>query len=520
MKVNWAEEAVSELLNSLKDNMPKATEALYDCVNKYHKEGTGLDLRDASLELRKSLQNTAEQTYQEAVSLIGEVDRALALRRVARDATRTYQLWNDKAQNLYQELLDQEGQVDLQRLQNKVVDNLVGVTGEYKIVVRRLTGSFIDYLKFTRFQLPGRARTYTMDELCTMVMKEVGKVLSQVHSKIHSGLEILFSYFQDLMEKSELIKDLKIKFPFDSKSHKLTYVTLEYTKLLKSLSQQIQKVFNDLQSNNTTEMLGDLQRYLQNVFQDIEGAMNYLKGKKFTNLIHDISTTFSSYTQYVFKFLKENLNLDLSKLNELIQNKLQEASQELEQIHQYIQALHKEYFDSNVVIWTMKYYEFEEKIINMIKKLVDVLKDFHSKYTVNATSFASQLSSDVEQFVQKDIQKYLSILADADGKRKEKIVELSTSAQEIIKSWTTAMKKIIFDYHQQFKYKLQNFSDQLPDYYEKFIAESKRLIDLSIQKYQMFLSYITELLRDLKSATVGDMSHYVKIAPGEFTITF
>ncbi|XP_035883588.1 apolipoprotein B-100 isoform X2 [Phyllostomus discolor] len=520
VKVNWEEEAVSELLTSLKDNVPKATEALYDGVNRYHKECTGLDLRDASLGLRRSLQSTAEQTYHEAVSLIDEVDQTLELRRVARDATRTYQLWNDKAQNLYQELLDQEGQVDLQRLQNTVLDNLIGVTREYKIMVRRLTGSFIDYLKFAIFRLPGGARTYTVDELCTMVMKEVGRVLSQVHSKIHSGLEILFSYLQDLMEKSELIKDLEIKFPFDSKSHKLTDVTLEYGKLLKSFSQQIQKVFNDLQSNNTTQMLGDLQRYLQNVFQDIEGAMNCFKGKKLTNLIHDISTTFNSYIQYIFKFLKENLNLDLGKLNELIQNKLQEASQELEQIHQYIKALHKEYFDSKVGSWAMKYYELEDKIINLIKKLVDILKDFHSKYAVNATSFASQLSSEVEQFVQKDIQKYLSILADADGKGKEKIVELSTSAQEIIKSWTTAMKKIIFDYHQQFKYKLQNLSDQLPDYYEKFIAESKRLIDLSIQKYQMFLSYIMELLRDLKSATVGDMSHYVKIAPGEFTITF
>ncbi|XP_036891386.1 apolipoprotein B-100 [Sturnira hondurensis] len=520
VKVTWEEEAVSELLTSLKDNMPKVTEALYDCVNEYHRECTGLDLRDASLELRKSLQNTAEQTYQEAVNLIDKVDKTLELRRVARDATRTYHLWNDKAPNLYQELLDQEGQVDLQRLQNKVLDSLIGVTREYKIIVTRLTNSSIDYLKFTRFQLPGRARTYTIDELCTTVMKEVGKVLSQVHSKIHSGLEILFSYLQDLMEKSELIKDLQIKFPFDSKSHKLTDVTLECGKLLKSLSQQIQKVFNDLQSNNTTEMLGDLQRYLQNVFQDIEGALNHFKGKKFTDLIHDISTSFHSYTPYVFKFLKENLNLDPGKLNELIQNKLQEASQELEQIHQYIKALRKEYFDSNVIRWTMKYYQLEEKIINLIKKLVDVLKDFHSRCTVNATSLASQLSSEVEQFVQKDIQRYLSILADADGKGKEKVVELLTSAQEIIKSWIAAMKKIIFDYHQQFKYKLQNFSDQLPDYHEKFIAESKRLIDLSIQKYQMFLSYITELLRELKSATVSDMSHYVKVAPGEFTITF
>lgn len=172
-----------------------------------------------------------------------------------------------------------------------------------------------------------------------------------------------------------------------------------------------------------------------------------------------------------------------------------------------------------MVSWTLRYYELEEEIISLIKNLVDVLKDFHSKYTVSTADLVSQLSSKVEQFVQKDIQEYLSILIDADGKGKEKIAELSTSTQEIIKSWANAMKEIISDYHQQFRYKLQDFLDQLSDYYEKFITESKRLIDLSIQNYHMFLRYITELLKELQSATVNNMIPYIKVSPGEFTIT-
>lgn len=87
--------------------------------------------------------------------------------------------------------------------------------------------------------------------------------------------------------------------------------------------------------------------------------------------------------------------------------------------------------------------------------------------------------------MQKDIQKYFSILDNTDGKRKEKTVELSNSAQEIIKSWAIAMEEIISDYRQHFEYKLQDLSNHLSDYYEKFIAESKRLIDLSIQKYHV-----------------------------------
>lgn len=111
--------------------------------------------------------------------------------------------------------------------------------------------------------------------------------------------------------------------------------------------------------------------------------------------------------------------------------------------------------------------------------------------------------------MQKEIQKYLSILANRDGKRKEKTVELSNRAQEIIKNWAIAMKEIISDYHQHFEQKLQDLSNHLSDYYEKFIAESKRLIDLSIRKSHMFLRHITELPKELlQSATANDMSLY------------
>lgn len=524
MKVNWEKEAVSQLLSSLKDNVPKATGALFNYVNKCHQEYTGLNLREVSLKLRRSLQNKAEETYQGALILIDKVDKTLEFKRVTRDAARTYQLYNDRFKILYQGLLDKEGNIDLQKLQNKVLNILINITREWETIVRQVISWLIDYLKLTRFQLPGRAFTNTADELSTSVMRGVGKVLLQVHSKIHNGLEILFSYVQDLMEKSELIKDLKIKSPFDSRSFKLTNVTLEYGKQLNSFSQMVQRILNAFKTNKTTVILGDLQRYLEGVFEYIREKINHLKRERLPIIIqnfkHEIKITFNSCIQYVSRFLKENLNLDFDKLNDLVQNKFQEASQELEQFHQYIKALCKEYLDSNVVSWKLKYYEFEGKMVDLVKKLVHALKDFHSKYIVNAAGTASQLYSEAEQLVQKAIQKYLSILVDADGKGKEKVVELYTSAQEIIKSWTASMKEIISDYHQQFKYILENFSDRLSDYYEKFIAEIQRLIDLSIQTYHMFLIYIIGLLEELKSTTIYDISRYLKIVPGELTVAF
>ncbi|KAB0380800.1 hypothetical protein FD755_008584 [Muntiacus reevesi] len=522
IKANWEEEAVSELLSSLKDNVPRATGALYDYVNKYHQEYTGLDLKDASLKLRRGLQDSADQVYQGAMRQIDEVD--VELKSMARGTTETYQQWKDKAQRLYRELLAQKDHSGLQRLQQNVSDSLIGVTQGYSVTVKHAADLFIDLLNVTRFQLPGRARNYTGDELCTVVIQEIAKRLSQVHSNIHNGLHILFSYFLYLMEESELYKDLNNKFSFASMSNQLIGMVLEYMKTLIFFSQEIQKALSYLQSTMMTEMLSNLQRSLQDIFQEIESELKYFKEKKLTDLViqtlQNINTVFDIYISFAFTSLKENLDHNFVEFNELIQNKLQEASQELQQLHQYVQALHQEYFDPTMVGWTVKYYEFEAKIINLIKNLVDVLKDFHSKYTVSAADFASQLSSQIEPLIEKDLQERLSILADAEERGKEKITELSTSAQEVIKSWVVTVKEIISDYHQQFTYKLQEFSDQLSDYCEKFISESKRLIDLSIQNYHMFLNYIMELLKELQSATVNDMSPYIKVAPGEFTITF
>ncbi|XP_010381303.2 apolipoprotein B-100 [Rhinopithecus roxellana] len=508
IKVNWEEEAASGLLTSLKDNMPKATGALYDYVNKYHWEHTGLTLREASSKLRRNLQSNAEWVYQGAIRQIDDID--LQFRKAASGTTGTYQEWKDKAQNLYQELLTQEGQTSFQGLKDKVFDGLVRVTQEFHMKVKHLIDSLIDFLNFPRFQFPGKPGTYTREELCTMFIREVGMVLSQVYLKVHNGSEILFSYFQDLV----------ITLPFELRTHKLIDVISMYREWLKVLSKEAQEVFKDIQSLKTTEVLRNLQDLLQFIFQLIEDNIKQLKEMKFTYLINyiqdEINTIFNDYIPYVFKLLKENLCLNLHKFNEFIQNELQGASQELQQIHQYIMALREEYFDPSVVGWTVKYYELEEKIVRLIKNLLVALKDFHSEYIVSASDFTSQLSSQVEQFLHRNIQEYLSILTDTDGKGKEKIAELSTTAQEIIKSQAIAMKEIISDYHQQFRYKLQDFSDQLSDYYEKFIAESKRLIDLSIQNYHTFLIYIMELLKKLQSTTL--MNPYVKLAPGELTI--
>ncbi|XP_075840088.1 apolipoprotein B-100 [Microtus pennsylvanicus] len=500
IKINWEDEAASRLLGSLKSNVPKATATIYDYVNKY-----------ASSKLKRSLHNNAER----AIRTVNEMN--IDFQRAAHDA---YQEWKDKTQNLYEAMLAQEGQSITERLQEKVVDSIVNVTQKYHLAVALLTDSFIHFLKYNTFKLPGNAGTYTADELCTMVIGGMAKSLSWLYSSVHNSLEKLLSYVQDLVEKSGLFSDIKFRFPLVPKARELKDVILEYRLILNISSDFIQGYFEDFQHVNLTTILSDVQVVLEETLDNVVKEIQYLCDKESDCFTNYINTIFKIHIPSAFQLLKEELYSIFSDFNDSVQSLLQEASYKLQQVYHYIKALREEYFDPSTVGWTVKYYEVEEKMVDLIKSLLVILKDFHSEYSARATDFVYNITTQVEQFVSRNIQDYLSILADIDGKGKEKIAELSITAKEAIKSWAPAMKEIIFDYHQQFSSKLQDFSDKLSDYYEKFIAESTRLIDLSVQSYHVFLKYVTQLLKELQVATANNVSSYVKLAPGELIITF
>ncbi|XP_074050950.1 apolipoprotein B-100 [Macrotis lagotis] len=493
LSINWNDEAISGLVRTLGIALHRATETLYLYADRCHHEQTGLDFSSASAKLRRLLQKQADEAYRQTLSQIDAAD--VRLRRAAGEVANTYQQWQDDAQQLYQ-----REQADFQDLKNKGLDRTLRLTKEYHRIVQGMLDSGIELLKVSRFQLPGWANGHTGDELCSMVLNEVSKALAGAYSRVHQALEALLSYIKNLEENAGFLA--------------LQKGLMELGESLKSFSERIQGQLNEFQAAKFSEILISLQSFTDSVFQQVEKSIQILKDKSFASLkneFQDMVRFISDLPQKVLLYLGQNLE----DLNSIVQTLFQEISRKLSQFHDYIKTLREEYFDPNVIGWTVKYYEIEDKLIHLARKVLDALKDFQSKAFQSFLTWASKLMEEVERIKNSNVQKYLDLLLDADGKGKERLQEVSMAAQERISIWATAAKRKAAEYQEQFTVQMQGASDGFSQAIQWATDRAARLISLSIRGYQALLSYVTDLLRSLQWATANIQ---VQTQPGQLTV--
>ncbi|XP_020823088.1 apolipoprotein B-100 [Phascolarctos cinereus] len=487
LSMNWNEETASELVQTLRATLPHAAETLYRYVDKCHQEQTGLDIGSASGKLWRLLQKRADEAYGRALNRIDEADSGL------RGAV---QQWEESAQRLYW-----EEQADFWDLKNKAFDRALGLTQEYHKKTLLLLDSGAELLKVNRFQLPGQADGYTGDELCSVVLREAGRALSRAYSTVHRAVEALISYVKDLDEKAAFL-DLQKRL-------------VELRESLEGFSENVQRRLNRLPSAKFSDILISLQSFTDHVFQQVEESITIVKEKTFASLKNeflDMVGLLSNLTPRVLMYLRENLR----NLNSFLLTQFQEISRKLSQFHDYVKTLREEYFDPNIIGWTVKYYEIEDKLINLAGKIIDALKDFYSKTFESFLTQAAKLTDEVEKLSHTDVQKYLDLLRDADGK--ERLHEASMAAQERISQWAAAAKRKAAEHREQLLVQLQGTSDGLSQALQWATDKAVRLISLSVRGCHALLKYVAELLHSLQGVTASRLNTYVQVHPGQLTI--
>ncbi|KAM6138541.1 apolipoprotein B-100 [Phoenicopterus ruber ruber] len=510
MKFNWKEDAVKDLLLGLKEKVPKMTNAVYRYVNRCHKEHMGLEISAATLVMKNIMQNNADKAYTFAVKQVDQIDAQL--RTAANEASGKYQEMKVKAKQLYEKAADQAEQFDYQTIKAKLLDATIDIIEEYHKRIKHLIDSAIEFLKTTKFQVPGLSEKYTGEEIYLMTTEKVAKNADLCLSKLQE-------YFDALIAA---INELEVRVPASETILRGRNVLDQIKEMLKHLQEKIRQTFATLQEADFAGRLKQLKQVVQQVFQKVEEMVRSLQSKNFEDIKIQTQQLYkaamaSDYAQKL-RSLAEDVKKYVSQFKDFSQKTFQDLSEKLHQLLLYVKALREEYFDPTTLGWSVKYYEVEDKVLGWLKNLIDTLVDWHNRYVGDLADSVTRLTDQIRELVENYSQEYYDLITDIEGKGKQKVMELSSAAQEKIRYWSAAAKRKIDEHNKQVKEKLQEIYGQLSHSQEKLISEAKRLIDLTIENYSAFLQYISELLRWFEQVTAESIKPYIAVRQGELRI--
>uniref|UniRef100_A0A8C5T7J0 Apolipoprotein B n=1 Tax=Malurus cyaneus samueli TaxID=2593467 RepID=A0A8C5T7J0_9PASS len=510
MKLNWNEDAAKDLLLGLKERVPKMTNAVYGYVNRYHKEYMGLEIGAATLKMKNIMQNNAEKAYTFAAKQIDEIDAQL--RTAANEASDKYQELKFKAKRLYRRAADQAEQFDYQRIKTKLLEVLMAVIEEYHQKIKHVIDSATEFLKTTKFQVPGLSEKYSGAEIYRMTTEKVAKSADLCLSKLQE-------YFDALIAA---INELEVRLPASETILRGRNVLDQIKEMLKDLQDKIRQTFATLQEADFAGRLKQLKQVVQQVFQKVEEMVRSLQSKNFEDIKAQTQQLYKAAMASDFAQKLRSLTKDvkkyISQFKDFSQKTIQNLSEKLHQLLLYIKLLREEYFDPTTLGLSAKYYEVEDKVLGWLKEMIDLLVDWHKSFVGDLANSVARLTDQVRELVEIYSQEYYDLITDAEGKGRQKIIELSSAAQEKIRYWSAAAKRKIDEHNKQLKEKLREIYGQLSQSQEKLISVAKRLIDLTAENYSAFLQYISELLRWLEQVTAESVKPYVTVGQGELRI--
>uniref|UniRef100_A0A8C2YB65 Apolipoprotein B n=1 Tax=Coturnix japonica TaxID=93934 RepID=A0A8C2YB65_COTJA len=281
IKFNWKEDAAKDLLSGLKEKVPKMTNAVYKCVNRYYKEHMGLDISDATVIMKNMMQNNADKAYTFAVRQIDQMD--VQLRTAANEASDKYQEMKLKARQLYKRAADKASQIDYQGIKARLLDATVDLMEEYHKKIKHLIDSVIEFLKTTKFQVPGVSEKYTGEELYLMTTEKAAKAADICLSKLQE-------YFDALIAA---VNELEVRVPASETILRGRNVLDQIKEMLKHLQEKIRQTFVTLREADFAGKLNLLKQVVQKTFQKAGNMVRSLQSKNFEDIKVQIYTCFS-----------------------------------------------------------------------------------------------------------------------------------------------------------------------------------------------------------------------------------
>ncbi|XP_008116487.2 apolipoprotein B-100 [Anolis carolinensis] len=487
LKANWETDGAMDLLKGFKERVPKMTSTLYNAVDKYHKEHTGMEMHAVALKLNDNLKRSIDSAYENTLNDISELQQQLHV--VTDQATGKYETMRKKAKKLYYDAADQANQIDYEQIRAKFFDAAMQTIKEYNKRIKHLIDSTIEFLKVSRFQVPGVDGKHTGEELFVMATEKLRRAVDVGITKVQEYFEAFIAF----------INELEVKIPASRQIIKGSAILDEIKGFLNHVRNKVGGFFVGLLEIDFAQHLRDLKEVIQQVFQKVEELVRNLQAQNYEYISLQAKQLFTEALQGV-KSLAEDRKYLNPRIENFIQNIVETCYNKGEELLQSMKDLREEYFDPSIVGWSVKYYEVEEKVLAWLKSLINALREWHKKYVSDSADLIVRLADQAQEFVDNH----------------EKITEFSRSAHDKILYWSQTAKKSAAEQNIQVKEKLQEAYEHLS--YERFITNTKKLIDLVIENYAAFFQDLQQLLHQFEEAAADTLRPYIMVRQGELRI--
>ncbi|MGH0136677.1 UNVERIFIED_CONTAM: hypothetical protein FKN15_037528 [Acipenser sinensis] len=489
----WNHDGPYFMLEGLNQRIPKMVSAVYSCINKYHRQHFGMDINRLSLMLKDNIQNYIETVYRETSKKIDELGRGL--HNMVKYASLKYDQMKDKTKIIYKRAADNMAKVDLQDLSSKFYDASIDLIREYQKKINDLLDATIKFLRVTKFQLPGFNHRHTGQELFNKAADSASVIIDKFLQQVKNVLQ----HYTDALIK--YINDMEIKIPGSDKILQGKDVLDSIKDYLRKVQNEVVEAVKSLQKVNLEKSLQKLKDFFQTSFMQVEEVIKALKTKKLEEIKVQVQGMYNdainSPLTAQIKYALDHVVDSVTRFYEFTQTCLKYIVEELEKTSHYVKSLREEYLDANMVGWTVKYYEIEEKMIELVKSCAEYVKENGPKYIEQVIAYVTQFT----ELVGKQGTEYLNyakdLLTDADGRGMKMISELSNKAQAQIHEWSTLAKNVATEYRDHAQVKLQEAYGNLS--LDKLTSEVKRLFDIIMQQYSAYYQAILEILKELKN---------------------
>ncbi|XP_063040675.1 apolipoprotein B-100 [Engraulis encrasicolus] len=261
LQVAWNWNTVSDILYGVKQNTPGIVTSLKRCVNKYHTAHFGMDLNRASLKLKNSLSNTIERTYHEAPQILNSMQNSLEeLSQQTREA--------------YKRAADQIPYVDLQEMRNRFSDRAREVYENYEKTARVLIDASLQFLRETKFHLPGLEEKLSGQELYHRVRIYVSDAITEATNAFIRLMETICSY----------IRSVEITLPFVDKVLRGQEI-VDSLPTVDTVEQSVKDALDRWENLRLQSLLHSVNDFLRHLIMTIEEALTSLQSVQLEDFI-------------------------------------------------------------------------------------------------------------------------------------------------------------------------------------------------------------------------------------------